>query len=51
MDINAINLGAAFLNSASDISILIVPQHVIWKLQISRAKKIGISAVFLTGVL
>lgn len=51
MDIKAIILGDALINSASDISLLIVPQHVIWKLQLSRANKIGISAIFLTGVL
>jgi len=33
----------------SDIAMLSVPIYLIWRLQISRRRKIGISAIFLTG--
>ena len=39
------------INAASDIIILVLPQLVIRKLQMSSQKKIGISVVFLFGVL
>lgn len=41
----------ASFNSASDIFIFIVPQKVIWNLQTSFRKKIGVSAIFLAGFL
>lgn len=49
LDVKAINIVAASFNSVSDISILIMPQKLIWNLQMSLKKKIGISMVFLTG--
>ena len=42
--------GACF-NSASDILLLILPQRVIWNLQMSVKKRIGVSAIFLVGLL
>ena len=33
----------------SDIAMLTVPIYLIWRLQISRRRKVGISAIFLTG--
>ncbi|KAI0451240.1 hypothetical protein F5B21DRAFT_516863 [Xylaria acuta] len=39
------------LNLASDVIILILPQRVIWRLKLSKAKKIGISIVFAFGLL
>ena len=43
-------IGAA-INTASDLSIVILPQFVIWKLQLSCKKKIGLCAIFLIGLL
>lgn len=51
LDFRAVNVSAAVINTASDFSILILPQHAIWSLQMSLRKKIGISILFLTGVL
>ncbi|TGJ83406.1 hypothetical protein E0Z10_g5365 [Xylaria hypoxylon] len=39
------------LNFVSDIIILILPQKVIWRLKLSRTKKIGVSIVFAFGLL
>lgn len=39
------------INAASDVSIVILPQPVIWHLQISLKKKIGLGVIFLIGLL
>ncbi|CAJ2505667.1 Uu.00g130610.m01.CDS01 [Anthostomella pinea] len=39
------------VNLLTDIAILIIPQRVIWKLNMSRAKKLGVSVIFAIGVL
>lgn len=49
LDTKIIYIATASFNSVSDISVLIMPQNVIWNLQMSLQKKIGISMVFLTG--
>ena len=49
MNVIAINIVAASFNSASDVSILIMPQKVIWNFQMFLKKKIVVSTVFLTG--
>lgn len=49
LDVKAINIIAAAFNSVSDITILIMPQKLIWNLQMSFKKKIGSSMIFLTG--
>ncbi|KAI0968051.1 hypothetical protein F4678DRAFT_232522 [Xylaria arbuscula] len=41
----------ATLNLASDIIILALPQRIIWRLKMSREKKIGVSLVFAVGVI
>ena len=41
----------ACVNVASDISLLIVPQKVIWNLQMSFKRRVGVSAIFLVGLL
>lgn len=51
MDVLTINVVTASFNSASNLSILILPQEVIWNLQMSLKKKVGVSAIFLAGVL
>lgn len=39
------------VNFAVDIILIILPQRVIWNLQMSIKRKIGISLIFLVGVL
>lgn len=51
MDVATINIVTASFNSASNLSILILPQNVIWNLQMTFKKKLGVSAIFLAGVL
>ena len=48
--------GALFLpvgiaNLVSDIYLILIPLPVIWRLQLPLSKKIGISAIFLTGLM
>lgn len=42
---------ASALNVASDVLILLLPHRVIWKLQMTRKLKIGVSIVFGVGLL
>ena len=42
---------AAAFNALADFVILLLPQRTIWKLQMPRRRKIGISAIFLSGLL
>ena len=51
MNLQAINVAAAAFNVLSDVSILVLPQKVIWKLHMSSRRKLGISSIFLTGIL
>lgn len=51
IDIAANNFASTLINLASDIAILLLPQWVIWKLQISKAKRMGISLLFVIGIL
>lgn len=51
MDVIMIYVVESVINAVSDVSILILPQFVIWNLQISMKRKIGISGMFLPGVL
>lgn len=46
-----ISIAIACFNSASDLSLLIVPQKVIWNLQMSFKRRIGVSTIFLAGLL
>lgn len=41
----------AVVSAAIDIYILLLPQFGIWKLQLSTKKKVGISSIFLTGLM
>ncbi|KAI0201341.1 hypothetical protein F4808DRAFT_124138 [Astrocystis sublimbata] len=50
LDLRKINLGAVVVILLLDIAILILPQRVIWGLQMNRARKVGVSAVFTIGV-
>lgn len=47
----AINIAAESFNVFSDFVILLLSQHVIWKLQMRWERKVEVSAIFLTGFL
>lgn len=51
LNFTKIYISAACINSASDLALLIAPQKVIWNLQMSFKRRIGVSAIFLTGLL
>lgn len=46
-----VNFASSLINLASDIAILLLPQWIIWKLHLPRTKKIGISLLFVIGIL
>ena len=48
-NIDAIIISSAAMNCISDFVILLLPQGVIWRLQMPLRRKLGISAIFLTG--
>lgn len=39
------------VNICSDIAILILPVHVIWRLQLPHSRKVGVSLAFIAGLL
>jgi hypothetical protein len=45
------NLASGIINVISDLTILIAPHWVIWKLNMSRVRKMGVSLMFLIGAL
>lgn len=49
LNINALYLASAVFNMLSDIAMLSVPVYLIWHLQMSTRRKVGVSAIFLTG--
>ncbi|KAI0535409.1 hypothetical protein GGR58DRAFT_443285 [Xylaria digitata] len=46
----AIELTTSSINVISDLVILLAPQHVIWRLQLSRTKKLGVALIFAVGL-
>ena len=44
-------LASGIINLVSDITILVLPQKIIWKLRISTNKKVGVSLLFAIGIL
>ncbi|KAI0407870.1 hypothetical protein F4802DRAFT_551537 [Xylaria palmicola] len=50
INIDANNFASTIINLVSDLAILAVPQFVIWKLNMSRAKKAGVSLLFVIGI-
>ncbi|KAI0456763.1 hypothetical protein F5B21DRAFT_466694 [Xylaria acuta] len=44
------NLSASVFNFVSDVLILLIPQRVIWKLNMPTKRKIGISVIFAIGL-
>lgn len=51
LDLRAAYLAGAIINTISDLSIVILPQPVIWRLHLSSKKKVGLCVVFLIGLL
>jgi hypothetical protein len=51
IDVVTYNLASGIINVISDLTILIAPHWVIWKLNMSSARKIGVSLLFLIGAL
>ncbi|KAI0101050.1 hypothetical protein GGR51DRAFT_563698 [Nemania sp. FL0031] len=41
----------AFINLAIDLGIFLLPQKIIWKLQMSKKRKIGVSVLFSVGLI
>lgn len=46
-----LNLVASVINVVSDVAILALPQWVIWRLNMTRATRAGVSVLFLIGIL
>ncbi|KAI1827217.1 hypothetical protein F4861DRAFT_536402 [Xylaria intraflava] len=51
IDVASYNLASGIINVISDLTILIAPHWVIWRLNMSKARKIGVSLLFLIGFL
>ncbi|KAF2966245.1 hypothetical protein GQX73_g7356 [Xylaria multiplex] len=51
IDGKVIEVTSAVLNLTSDVIILVLPQRVIWNLQMKMQKKIGFSVIFAIGIL
>ncbi|GAW24965.1 hypothetical protein ANO14919_145620 [Xylariales sp. No.14919] len=50
LDIFAINVSGAVVCLASDIAILLLPQRVVFRLNLSRSKKMGLGFIFTIGI-
>lgn len=44
-------VASAVINMVLDIGILVLPQQVIWRLQMSTRRKLGVAVVFTFGLL
>lgn len=44
-----VHIVSASINTASDLTIMILPQPVIWRLELSTKRKWGLTAVFMLG--
>lgn len=51
INVIVMNLVSSVINFVSDLAILAVPQLVIWRLNMTRATKAGVSVLFLIGIL
>ncbi|KAI1481005.1 hypothetical protein F4774DRAFT_66891 [Daldinia eschscholtzii] len=47
---SAFNITSAVLNLCSDITILLLPQHIIWRLDMSVFRRVGVSVISAIGV-
>lgn len=50
VDVVVLNLAASVVNVVSDVAILALPQWVIWRLNMTRPAKFGVSVLFLIGI-
>ena len=44
-------LAYGFMNILSDLIIFILPHPIVWRLQLSRREKVGVSVIFLSGAM
>ncbi|KAI1288895.1 hypothetical protein F5Y03DRAFT_72359 [Xylaria venustula] len=51
IDRYALDTFTTFANLAIDLGVFLLPQKVIWKLQMSKKRKIGISILFFVGII
>ncbi|KAI0392628.1 hypothetical protein F5Y17DRAFT_435669 [Xylariaceae sp. FL0594] len=51
LNTRTVELTSSSVNVVSDLIILLTPQFVIWRLQLSRARKAGVAAIFSVGLL
>ncbi|KAI1119240.1 hypothetical protein F5Y14DRAFT_127285 [Nemania sp. NC0429] len=51
IDVVKYNVASGIINVVSDLTILIAPHWVIWNLNLSKARKMGVSLLFLIGFL
>ncbi|ORX96230.1 hypothetical protein BCR34DRAFT_439694, partial [Clohesyomyces aquaticus] len=51
MDGTATNISTAVINTASDLILVVIPQIIIWRLNIAIQKKWALSGLFLVGLL
>lgn len=51
VNIDAIILFNSFFNAVSDASMVVPPLANVWKLQMKTSRKVGLSAIFATGIL
>lgn len=51
MNLSKFYYGLQIPNIATDAIILVMPMPVVWKLPISKAQKMGLSAIFVLGLL
>ncbi|KAI1851632.1 hypothetical protein JX266_003094 [Neoarthrinium moseri] len=51
LDAAVLSLTSALVNLLFDLAILLLPQGVIWRLNMSRRKRVGVSVVFVIGLL
>ncbi|KAI0509369.1 hypothetical protein F5B22DRAFT_326973 [Xylaria bambusicola] len=51
LDVPKYNVASGVINVISDLTILIAPHWVIWKLNLSTVRKVGVSVLFVIGAL
>ena len=51
VNIDVLILATAIINSISDVSLLLLPIFAVWRLHLRTSQKLGISAIFMAGLL
>lgn len=49
VNLNAVFLSMGCINAATDLALLFLPLFIIWKLQLSLARKISVALLLMTG--